>query len=191
MKKSQSLILIAFLVSAAFCAKAQTNTNSIPWYSGLQAIGNDVINATNVAVAPYASVLVTGAEKGKVGGGLLALYDINNYVGAGVGVDYLGQWSEFSGNIQIKLPIQPLTTFGLTNFTVTPFILAGIGTPIAGAGTANGGISAITSAGVNLDIYKFSDGWTISAGAAYGTRTGAGNYSGDMVNAFLALRRGF
>ena len=202
MNKFRSTILLGALLACA-PVFAQTNaatataqspdTNAVA-PGGLLATGElilkDLQSATNYAVAPYLSY---GLNNHKFGGGVLALYNFNNFIGAGIGADYLGQFSLVSGNVELKLPLRPLAFTGwsfATNIVTTPFIYTGLGTPMSGAGGNNGGISTHIGGGLNMDVAKLWGG-EISLGGALITRSGAGDYNGKYVNAFLAWRRGF
>ena len=183
-------ILLALLSPVA--ARAQTDTNLPTVGGGLKQVWDAISlsgigSATNYAVIPYGSY---GLNNHKIGGGLLALYNVNNYLGAGLGVDYLGGFSLVSGNVELKLPTRPFSRFGWTNLVVIPFIYTGIGTPMSGAGTANGGISTHTGAGAEIDLASFLGG-KFGIGGAYITRTGAGSYSGKYANIFVAWHKGF
>jgi hypothetical protein len=211
MKNSFRILLAAALLLAGFTAEAQTNAvtvtnyvtiyttnDALPvatssnwnWLSGIETVGSDIASATNIAIIPYGTVLTSGAAKGTVGAGLLALYDINNYVGTGIGIDWLGQLDTFSGNVQLKLPTHPLAGVGFTNFVMTPLIIVGLGTPLSGAGTANGSITSISSLGDDF-TFASAGGWNFGLGAAFGVRTGAGKYSGDALNGFFSMSHGF
>ena len=179
------IAVIGAVLLLAVTTHAQTNTTT--GTSFLSQLWSDLGSATNFAVVPYGSY---GLNNHKVGGGALALYNFNNYVGAGIGADYMGQFSLVTANIELKLPTHPLSFVGWTNFTATPFVYSGIGTPMSGAGTANGGISTHLGAGANVDLLKALGG-EISVGGAYVARTGAGDYSGKYLNVFLAWRHGF
>ena len=205
MKFNKWIIGLAAILLASITATAQTvnvtnivvitNTTtaitpSNPWYSGLEAVGKDVLNASNVCVAPYGTLMTSGASKGKVGGGIIAFYDLNNYVAAGAGVDYMGQFEMVSGNLQLKLPIHPLSSLGWTNFVVVPNVIAGLGTPLGGAGTANSSLTSITLAGASCNFATW-DNWNIGGGIDYGARSGAGKYSGNEVSVALTFSKGF
>jgi hypothetical protein len=193
---------ITAILTVGFCllglaVNAQTDTNSAPpapTSITLTTAGETILDhlkkATNYAVVPYLSY---GLDNHKVGGGVLALYNFNDFVGAGIGADYLGSFSLVSGNVQLKVPIKPLAFIGgnfATNFTATPFIYSGMGTPISGAGNHNGGISTHAGAGAYFDVAKLWGG-EVSVGAAWITRTGAGAYSGKYLNGFVGWRHGF
>jgi hypothetical protein len=77
-----------------------------------------------------------------------------------------------------------------TNLVMTPFVFAGLGTPLSGAGTANGTVTTIDSIGDDFEIYTL-DGWNLGIGGSYGTRSGAGKYSGNAANIFFRASKGF
>jgi hypothetical protein len=201
MNKFRTVLLILGAATALVAAPAlaQTDTNSpieqpqSPTGGLLNAgetVFHDLQNATNFAVAPYLSY---GLDNHKVGGGILALYNFNNYIGAGIGADYLGSFSLVSGNMQLKLPLKPLAFTGwgwATNLVTTPFAWTGIGTPMSGAGGNNGGVSTHIGGGLNVDVANLWGG-KISIGGAIIDRTGAGSYSGKYANGFIAWRKGF
>lgn len=144
---------------------------------------SDLEKATNYAVVPYLSY---GLNNHKVGGGVLALYNFNNYVGAGVGADYLGSFSLVSGNVQLKLPLKPLafTKWAWAqDLVMTPFVFSGLGTPFSGTGGS--GIATHIGAG---DYFQFGHllGGRFNVGGAYIDREGAGKYSGKYANALFA-----
>jgi hypothetical protein len=210
MRTSKSFIVIVGLAASiiALPASAQdtSTTNTVPLEQGSNApasglptggllkVGEDVLkglmSSTNYVIAPYVSY---GLDNHKVGGGILALYNFNNFVGAGLGVDYVGQFSAISGNVELKLPLRPLSFTGwawATNIVTTPFAYSGLGTPMSGAGTKNGGVSTHIGAGLNFDICTLWGG-QVSIGGAWITRSGAGDYSGKYANGFFAWRKGF
>lgn len=167
-------------------------SSGLSWSSVLavgQQVFGDLKGATNWAVVPYGSY---GLKNHKIGGGILALYDFNNYIGSGIGLDEMGSLSVVSGNIQLKLPIKPLAFTGwgwATNFVTTPFVYSGIGTPLGGSGGS--GIVTHEGEGINFDVAKLWGG-EFSVGAAVIQRQGAGPiYSGTYFNPFISWRRGF
>lgn len=201
-KKTMLIIGVAALLATSSQASTTYTTNSdgtimvtAPysppvtggWTQVGQTILADLKNATNYAIAPYMSY---GLDNHKVGGGVLALYNFNNYIGGGVGVDYLGSFSLLSANVELKLPIKPLAFTGwtwATNLTATPFVYTGLGTPFSG--TSGSGIS--THIGVG-DYITFGHLWggRFEVGAAYITRSGAGAYSGKYLNGFFSWSHG-
>ena len=169
---------------------AQTSTNGNAFSQAASALWNNLKSATNYAVAPYATYAPKAPTK--FGGGALVIYNVNQYVGAGAGIDWLGQFNLFSGNLELKLPTHPFKTLGgnLATLEVTPFVLGGIGTPTAGAGNANGGLSTIRDIGLQL---KFGHLWggQFSAGGTYGSWSGAGLYDVVRYHGFVAWQKGF
>lgn len=149
----------------------------------------DLKGATNWAVVPYGSY---GIKNHKVGGGILALYNFNNFIGSGIGIDEMGTLSVVSGNVELKLPIKPLAFTGwswATNLVTTPFVYSGIGAPIGG--TSGSGIVTHEGEGFNFDAVKLWGG-EMSLGVAYIERQGAGKvYSGNYINPFIGWRKGF
>lgn len=156
-----------------------------------RAIGTaDVLHATNYAFAPYATYAPKAPEK--VGGGLLAIYNVNNYMGAAMGVDWLGHFSLISANCTLKVDTQPLRSVEWApawakTITVTPFALVGVGTPLGGA---SGGGTTIYDIGGNV---KFGHLWggRFGVGACYGQWNNADDYSGKRYHFFLNWQKGF
>lgn len=124
----------------------------------------------------------------KVGGGILAAYNFNNYVGAGIGLDWMGNFSLVSGNVELKLPLTPFLGWGLKDLIVTPFALGGIGSPLSGDNTAN--VSAIYDIGGYIQ-YGHLLGGRFNTGVAWGKWTGAGAYGGDRYHIFVGWNKGF
>lgn len=192
MKLVIGLALVAGM--EVFSAKAQTATNTvyvtntIAATTALTTLWADVKGCTNYAIAPYATYAPSAPKK--LGGGLLAIYNVNQYLGAGVGIDWLGQFNLFSGNIQLRLPMHPLANYGWPSLETTPFVMLGLGTPISGAGNNNGGLSTIRDLGLQL---KFGHLWggQFSTGATIGEWTGSGPYDVTRYHAFIAWQKGF
>ena len=186
----------------AAIAQAETpaaiTTNSEPSLTGgLTLIAQTIYDAmpSNYAVAVYGTYAPSAPSSHKIGGGVLALWNINQYVGTGLGLDYLGSLYMPSANLKLQLPIKPIAWVGsspfFTNFVLTPFVLGGIATPIAGAANDTRSIAGIASAGANLDVAQLWGG-EVSLGAALTKWTGAGvDYSGNHYNFFVAWRHGF
>lgn len=196
----KNIMLVGAIALAGLTAGAQTNppapvatTTSPSVTAGLQQVydalkGVPLMNLTNYSIDPYATYAPKAPTK--VGGGLLALYNVNDYVGAGLGVDWLGQFSLVSGNATLKLPTHPLVWTGwawATNLAMTPFVIGGVGTPLGGA---SGNVSTIEDAG---DAFEFGHLWggRLEVGACYGQWTGAGAYSGTRYHAFLGWTKNF
>ena len=176
------------------------NTNSLGWAQALQQWGQAALSAapTNLAVVPYATYAPSAPHKW--GGGILTLWNITPYLGAGMGMDYLGSFSLVSGDVEVQAPIQPLSFLGssLTNFTLTPFALGLAGTPVGGAGSANGSLATAAVVGGSFDPFTLFGsssptilGGKLALGGAYGNRFNAGDYSGKFFNFFIGWRRDF
>jgi hypothetical protein len=194
MNKIKTFLTAMAVALLAATGWAQTNapaTNSILgtlWGDISTGIGS----VSNYAVAPYLTYAPSAPKK--VGGGVLAIYNLSKYVGAGVGVDYLGQFSLVSGNVQLQVPTHPLsfisTNSFLANLTLIPFVLGGIATPMSGAGTANGGLASVEAVGGDVDFLQFWGG-NFGVGAALANWTGAGEYSGKHDEFFVKWSKGF
>jgi hypothetical protein len=193
-----SMLLIALL---PLMASAQTETNK-PSGSGIwggvteiynAAKDGGLLDATNYAFEPYATYAPKNSTHGAlIGGGALIAYDVNDYVGVGLGIDYLGQLSLVSANLTLKLPTHPLSSFvssgWLHDLTFTPFVLGGTGKPLSG--TSTGGVTVIQDAGAFIEVGHLWGG-RFNVGACYGSWSNAGKYSGDRYHAFLGWSKGF
>lgn len=153
--------------------------------SFLSTAWSDFKGATNYAIAPYATYAPKAPTK--IGGGILGIYNVNNYVGAGLGLDWLGGFSMVSGNIQLKLPIN-MGQFiaSMTNFTVTPFALGGIGAPFSGGS----GASIIEDVGAYAQFGHLLGGQFV-VGASYGKWLGSGPYDVTRYHGFFGWKKGF
>ena len=94
-----------------------------------------------------------------------------------------------NGGIQLQLPLHPLTNYGYPNFELTPFGVSAAGSPFQGTSN-NNGLETIQSAGLKLGFGHLWGG-DFGVGVLYGTRTGAGTYSGGYLNGFLGWQKGF
>ena len=188
MNKLQKLIVgIALLtgITAFGQTNSPTDTNSSTTIS-LDTF-KPLITASNWIVVPYATYAPDAPTK--IGGGVLALYNVNQFVGGGVGVDWLGHFSLVSGNLSLKYPIN-VNLFG-KSYTLSPFALGGVATATGGAGSNNGGISTIEGAGVAADKLFTLWGGQVGLGVAMINWTGAGDYSGKHYQGFLSWHKTF
>jgi len=196
----------AIATTFALSAKGQTTTNSFPPFdipTSIQnlylAIGNSSIaQATNWAVAPY--VTYSPSTANKVGGGVLAVYNVPQLtgslgaIGTALGADWLGGWSIVSGNLTIQTDIHPLETVSwlaflpttIRNVTMTPIALAGIGQPMSGGG----GAATIWDVGDQIKFGHFLGG-RFGVGATWGEWSNAGKQSGHRYHGFLDYQWGF
>jgi hypothetical protein len=182
--------LIAGVITLfSFTALSQTSTNPPPASTSIfEDIGNGLGSVTNWAGNLYLTYAADAPTH--VGGGLLALYNVNNNVGAGLGIDWLGEFNLVSADVTLKLPIHPLAGLGFSNIVTTPFVIGGIATPMSGAGKANGNIASIEGAGIEIDFLKWKS-VSIGGGYAFVNWTGAGAYSGKHHEVFVSFHKGF
>lgn len=179
------LLLASLLLSGSLLAQ----TNTPPPKPISEVIGNTLGSIQNWSAYVYGTYAPDAPKK--YGGGLLAVYNVNENFGAGVGLDALGtEFNMVSGNITLKVPTHPLSFIGWTNVVATPFLLAGIGTPMGGAGKANGNISTIAGAGTALDVFTVK-GFQASIGYEYSQWSGASAFSGAHHHVFFGFRKGF
>lgn len=177
----KKLILSAIVLGTMVTGvKAQTNTSSVWDYS--KTVIASLTTATNYTLVPYATYApANSSHKSLWGGGVLVCYNVNKYVGAVVGVDYLGEFSLLSANLALQLPYQPFPNSGnslLRSVTVTGIGIVGIGKPFSG--TSGDNISIVTDAGA---LIKF--GTKYGVGATYGQWINAGPYSGEREHVFF------
>ncbi len=188
---SLSEILIAILsigLLGAIAAKGQTPTDPIDGlFKGFQNSG--LLSATNYSVAPYLTYAPQAPKGAKIGGGFFTAYNFNNFVGAGMGVDYLGKFSLVSANISLKYPIKLFTATNgwLSTVYLTPFTIDGVGKGISGTDSS---AVVVTDAGASLSLFKLWGG-TTDLGYAYGRWDNAGVYSGPRQHVFLLWHKNF
>ena len=120
------LALLAALILCAGYSQAQTNQTTLD--KVIADMGG--ISATNLAVEAYATYAPKAPTKW--GGGALIIYNVNNFVGLGLGLDWLGSFSLVSANVQFSLPYHPLSSY--PNFELVPFALLGVATAYSGDG---------------------------------------------------------
>lgn len=180
--------LISLLACVSLSAFAQTSTNLPPASTGIwDTVGQTLEGITNFAVAPYFTYAKDAPKH--FGGGLLGVYNVNNNLGLGTGVDWLGEFSMVNANVSLKLPIHPFGFIGHPEWSLSPFGLVGFGTPLSGAEKANGTLSTIEGAGAFFDFIKGKK-WHGGAGYEYSNWDGAGKFSGKRHHFFLEFSRG-
>lgn len=187
-------LLMFILAVAAATGYSQTNnvsTNSSWWGDIVLAVKESgVAQATNYAFEPYATYAPDVPKGKRIGGGALVVYNINDYVGAGIGVDYLGRFSLLSANVTLKVPVQPFKSFGpswLRDVSTTPFVLGGVGTPLGGSDSS---VTAIADVGAFIGFGHLWGG-QFNVGACYGKWANADPYSGVRYHAFAGWSKGF
>lgn len=182
-------ILFGLLAVGGLARGQMTNS---AWLGSLGQELSPLLQATNYSFAPYGTYAENAPQGRRWGGGLFALYNVNNYVGTGLAGDFLGQFTMVSGNVTLKMPVQPFSSLAPTNsffhsITVTPLVYGGIGTPLSGSTTAP---ATITGWGGSIG---FGHLWGGQFGIGY-TRShwdNAGIYSGARDHGFLAWSKGF
>lgn len=168
-------------------------TNSASGLLGtVELIGKTVYDAipTNFAVVPYLTYAPSAPKQ--YGGGALAIYNVSQNVGAGLGLDWLGSFQMVSANVEFKVPVYPLRFLGSTGFVhdfqATPFAITGISSPISGG--LSGHIGGIVGAGAYVDVARLLGG-EVSLGGGLTRWTDVGLYSGNHYQAFIGWRKGF
>lgn len=179
MKIKLIAITTALLSALALSFNSEAQTTNAP-KSSIWGSFEPLFTATNWTVSPYMTYASTAPSK--FGGGVLCVYNVNNYVGAGAGVDWLGRFNLVSCNATLRFPIS-FTAFGKP-LTATPFAVGGIATPFGGTGVNNGNIATIEGAGASVHGLLPKN---IGLGAAYVNWTGAGDYSGRHLEAFVSI----
>lgn len=180
MKTAFKIIALAALFGAQ-SLHAQTNQTT------LDKIFASVGGMTNYAFEPYVTYAPSAPTKWGVGA--LAIYNVNQNVGLGLGLDWLGNFSLVSANVELSAPFHPAPSL-LPNLIVSPFVLGGIATAYSGAGNFNGGVSTIEDAGVYLK-FGHAFGGRFNVGACYGQWTGAGPYDVKRYHLFAGWSHGF
>jgi hypothetical protein len=188
------LVIIASCLAIAANAQTTNVSNQLPTISGAlsdlwSAVSTSGLStATNYAVEPYITYAPQAPKGSQVGGGVFVAYNINQFVGAGIGVDFLGQFSLVSANIQLKAPIQvgqyipsSWTFLGAaTNAVITPIVIGGLA---KGLGGTSAGAIAVTDAGAYVSFGHLMGG-KFTVGGAYGRWDNAGVYSGPRYHFF-------
>jgi hypothetical protein len=179
----KTIIKILAVCVVLTCGRLMAQTN----LTTLDKIFSQIGGLTNYAIEPY--LTYAPAAPKKVGGGVLGVYNVSQNVGLGLGLDWLGDFSLISANVELRAPFHPLrATF--PSLTVSPFVLFGVGTPLGGAQNSNGGVATIQDAGAYTSFGRFLGG-QFNVGAAYGQWTGAGPYDVKRYHIFIGWSHGF
>lgn len=200
---------IFFVSFVAFCLKSEAQISPTNAVANLTtnaqqrtALDNAIaalgLSITNWSVDPYATYAPSApGGSSKFGGGLFACYDFNSYAGAGLGLDWLGQFSLVSGDIQLKAPFHLATLFPslssaswYQNFEIVPFVIGGVATPYSGNGHFNGTAMVVSDVG---GYFEFGNLWgcKFNAGLCWGKWIGQGPYAITRYHAFFGLSKGF
>lgn len=183
------------LLSIALATATVVGNSYAGWLSDIGDAfkASNLTQATNYAFEPYFTYAPKLANKSdRFGGGALVFYNLNENIAAGLGVDYLGRFSLVSGDVTLKLPIQPFKNIASTNsfwhdVTTTPFVLGGIGKPLSGTGS---GVAAIADVGGAI---SFGHVWKgkFNTGIAWGQWLNADPYSGPRFHVFFGWSKKF
>jgi hypothetical protein len=192
MNKIKSLIAAAACLLLAGAARAQTNQ----FLTDIQTSG--LLTATNYSFEIYGTYAPKLPKH--IGAGVLAIYNVNNYVGVGLGGDELGRFSILSANATLQLPIQPLSFLGtnstittiLSSTTLTPFQLLGGAVGLSGTSGGNGSPGGIMTEDTGFYIqFAHVFGGRLNTGYAWGQWFNAGNYTGPRQHLFFGWSKGF
>jgi hypothetical protein len=137
--------------------------------------GVNTAHAISIAAYPgYAPDLKVSGVTKAWGFGVAALYPLGDHAFTGLRFDYLGNsFFAASADVGVKADVQ------LFGHTFTPFTVAGVLTPLQGAGSDNLAVGAILGAGVTTTFWKSANGktaingffecekWTIFPGVIY------------------------
>ena len=192
------LLTLAALAALGLSLKAQTDTNVIvapTIVGGLEQIADAFGSQmpTNFVVGPYASCAIENNKLANWTVGLAEAYNFSKNVGVLLAEDYSLDNNKFlliTGQIMLKTEIHPLTFLGWSNFVAVPFGFAGVGTPIAGAGAANGDLASVAGAGAAINLFSVKD-WQVGAMGAYANWSGAGAASGNRIYFGLGVGKTF
>ena len=152
---------------------------------------SQILQSSNWLVAPYGTYAPKAPTK--YGGGLFLAYNLNNYAAAGIGFDYLGNFSLVSANLSLKADTHPLRgLFGNTatngffyDFTLTPFALGGAGVDVGGTGS-----HIVWDVGVHTKFGHLLGG-KFGVGVAYGGWVGDSPYDVNRYHLFLDWSKHF
>lgn len=131
-----------------------TNGGSGPFFSGpIVDVLKDLSTATNWGFGAFSIIRPkAGNNPMALGGGAVALYNFNKFVGTGVGVDVLNNRVTMpSAQFQLQAPINLGGTNGVR---ATFFGLTGIATSVAGQGDDNYTVVGLFGGGLDVRIYK-------------------------------------
>lgn len=182
-------ILLGGMMAAPLAVMADTSTNEPLGDLIYQHFGS----VTNIAVNPYATY-APKSPHAKIGGGIFTVVNLNPQstsvqVGAGLGLDWLGQFSLVSADMSFQLPFHPLPN-EFPNFQVAPAQILGVATAYSGDGKFNGNVSAVTDTGF---YFKFGHLWKgeFDAGIFWGKWVGTGPYDVSRYHASVGYAFGF
>lgn len=144
------LLLIAALIATSFLASAQeeTGTTNSPIISGpVTRIFDFLGTGSNWMVATYG---IASTDAKNFGGGIALAYKISDFAAPVLRLDYYaGRVWMPSGSLQLQAP------FVLSGkVKVTPFLFAGIATPLNSTADDNGDVEGIFGIGAAISLTK-------------------------------------
>jgi hypothetical protein len=130
-----------------------TNSTPSPFFSGPMAdLVSTVTTATNLGFATFGIYMPsTSSHKAAAGFGVLGMFNFNNYIGAGIGLDMLDNQVTMP-NCQVQLQA-PLVIGGVGGVTVTPLVFTGAATPVGGMGQQNGSAVGLFGGGLDVKVW--------------------------------------
>lgn len=175
MNKLKTILSVALIATSCLSVKAQDGINLMPSLSSTSVgqIGNLLANSPNfvpetnvvfIAYATHADGLVDSKGKdASWGGGFALVQPLNNYVNAGLRMQYL------AGEVYVpSVTAQVQTTknlFGIPKLFITTFGFGGAVLPIGGLDQDNGNAYLTYGAGFSI---KYQVKENLEIGAGYG-----------------------
>lgn len=193
-----SLLIGTLILALGFAPRAQaqiedTNGNHSVWW-GIEQVAKSIGSAapTNLAIIPYGvySQNANVAKNERWGGGLFAIWNVDSgsHIGVGGGIEMIGShWVMPNANVTLKTRITPLAFLGITNFSATPYLMAGVTTPLGG--TQAEPVGSLVGAGAEVDIANLGKGWKLGVLGGVNKWSGAGDLSGNHIYGGLAFKR--
>lgn len=168
------LLTIGLAVSLVSVTKAQTNSSS-----GFNSLLDHATNITGVAYGSYF------LNNHRVGGGMLALYKLNNTFSIGAGADWAGMWRSVSGDVTINHTWMLNSKLSLDTYGIVAAL-----TSLGGAGSDNGTFATAEGGGAQLR-YQFSNSLNIGIGSAYIQRQNCGDFSNGSILGVASINLSF
>jgi hypothetical protein len=179
--------LINTNVANADTTPAAPGTNS---QTTLDIILADLPGITNIDVSPYgtyAPKTLPGSNQ-HWGGGLLAVWNVREMVGLGMGLDWLGQLSLVSVNVTFQAPFHPDARLFPT-LEVVPIVLIGGEKAYSGNGNFNGSNGTVYDVGAFVRFGHLLGG-QFNLGGTYGKWT-IGDYQQSRYHISIGWMYGF
>ena len=192
----KKIITASLLAACLACAGySQTVTNApAPITGGLEQVASWFTAVpTNLVIGPYASASLVKDPGYKLANwtvGLAGAWNISKNVGVGGAVDYDPTGSSFTlitASVTLRQAITPFSNY--PNFVITPYAMAGAGTPISGASAGNGCLETVAGGGVAASLFDVA-GWRVGVSGAYVNWSGQCLASGNRVYFAVGATKG-